>query len=64
MRDPYKVKVITEEIEKAEKDEYYLVRLKGDTGKTINMDRNVLELIRAYYMGKLSEEDIEKICRG
>lgn len=53
MRDPYKADIIKEEMEKAAKDEYYLVRLRGDTGKAINLDREALELLHAYYEGAL-----------
>lgn len=64
MKDQYKADVITEELGKMDSDGYYLVRLKGDTGKALNVERPVLMLMRAYYEGKLSDDEIEAICRA
>ena len=49
MRDPYKVNIIQENLGKMAGDEYYLVRLKGDAGKSINLDEGALKLLKAYY---------------
>lgn len=64
MKDQYKADVITEELGKMDSDGYYLVRLKGDIGKALNVERPVLMLMRAYYEGKLSDDEIEAICRA
>lgn len=52
MKDPYKAKVIKGELEKMENDEFYLVRLKGGTGKAINLDEGALKLLLDYYEGQ------------
>lgn len=63
MNDPYKVKRITEELDKTKRDAFYLVRLRGDTGNAINMDTKALELLRAYYDGQITDEEVDMICR-
>lgn len=64
MRDLYKVGVLQEELKKMSKDEYYAVRVKGDTGKSINLDRNAIYLLQAYYDGSITEEQILNIPYG
>lgn len=49
MKDAYRVRRIKEEIEKLKTDEYYLVQLKGFTGKGINLDEGALRLLLEYY---------------
>lgn len=64
MKDLYKVNVIKEAMEKAEAGEYYLVRLKGDDGKAVNLDKNALRLLIAYYSGNITETDVKKFYEG
>lgn len=52
MKDPYKAKVIKGELEKMKNDEFYLVRLKGGTGKAINLDEDALKLLIEHYEGR------------
>ena len=42
-------------------DEYYLTRLKGDSGKVINLDQYALKLLQAYYNGIITEDQIENL---
>lgn len=63
MKDLYKAGVIKDVIEKAKADEYYLVRLKGDDGKAINLDEGALRLLIAYYGGSITEDELDTICR-
>lgn len=53
MKDPYKADVIRGEMEKIKEDEYYQVKLKGDTGKAINLDMEALRILKMYYNGYL-----------
>lgn len=50
-KDPYKVDIIREEMEKMDRDEYYKVRLKGDSGKAILLDQEALRILKMYYAG-------------
>ena len=52
MKDAYKVKVVEEAINAMNDDEYCLTRLKNDKGKAINLDVEVLDIIKSYYDGK------------
>lgn len=63
MVNPYRVNIITENLEKKAKSSYYTVRLKGDEGKAININTNALRLLRAYYEGKVTDDEVEAICR-
>jgi hypothetical protein len=47
--DNYKVKVLTEMLNKMQQDDYYLCRLKGDNTKSINLDENAIKLLIEYY---------------
>lgn len=49
MGDPYKVKVIQEHEAQMQKDEYYIVQLKGVAAKPINLDIGALKLLEEYY---------------
>ena len=49
MKDAYKVRIIEENLRQMEKDEYYLVRLKGDSGNAINLDEGALKELIKYY---------------
>ena len=53
MKDNYKKKIIEEILSAMESDEYYQARLKGDNTKSINIDREGLELLRNLYDGKI-----------
>lgn len=47
--DDYKVKVLEQCLTQMKKDEYYLVRVKGDDTKSINLDEGAVELLIQYY---------------
>lgn len=57
-KDPYKANVIRENLAKMAADAYYLVRLKGDAGKAINLDEEVLKILQSYYEGGAIKETI------
>lgn len=57
IRDPYKVNIIRENLEKMERDEYYLVQMKGDSGKAINLDETALKLLQSYYNGFITKNE-------
>lgn len=61
MKDDYKVKIIDECLSGMEKDEYYIVRLKGDSSFAINLDKDALLLLRDYYSGKEEKKDLETL---
>lgn len=63
MKDLYKVNVIKSAMERAELNEYYLVRLRGDYGNAINLDNVALRLLIAYYSGNITEDELEAICK-
>lgn len=52
MKDLYKAQVIEDAIKEMQKDEYNLTRLHNEKGKYINIDIQLLEIMRAYYNGK------------
>ncbi len=52
MKDPYKVKIITEAIESMKSDDYCLTRLWNENGHAINLNIEIMEVIKAYYEGK------------
>lgn len=60
-KDQYKVKVIQENLDQMVEDEYYLVRLRGDAGKAINIDAPALLLLQAYYSGLINIAKSEEI---
>ncbi len=60
MADPYKSEIIKEQLEKMAGNEFYLVRLQGDAGKAINLDRYALTLLQAYYDGVITENEIRR----
>lgn len=47
--DKYKVDVLTEMLNGMKQHEYYLIRLKGDDTKSINLDENAIKLLLEYY---------------
>lgn len=53
MKDLYKANIIMEHIKKMGSDDFYLVRLKGDSKELnpINIDREALEMLLQYYLG-------------
>lgn len=61
MKDTYKSNIIQNHITKMDTDEYYLTRLKGDSGKVINLDQYALKLLQAYYNGIITEDQIENL---
>lgn len=61
MKDTYKSTIIKEQLVKMAEDEYYIVRLKGDTGKAINLNEYALRLLQAYYDGVITEQQIDAI---
>ena len=58
MIDPYKSTIICDHIREMAGNEYYMVRLKGDKGNDINIDETALQLLNAYYNGKISDHEI------
>ena len=58
MIDPYKSIIIQDHIREMADNEHYQVRLKSNSGKTINLDENALLLLYAYYNGKISDDEI------
>lgn len=56
-RDPYKVNIIRENLEKMTTDEYYFVQMKGDAGKAINLDETALKLLQSYYNGFITNDE-------
>lgn len=48
-RDPYKVDILNHILDRMDNDEYYLARLKGDDTKSINIDREAIELLIDFY---------------
>lgn len=63
MDDPYKVKMIEENIMKTKQDPYHMPVLKGGS-KDICLDVQALELLKAYYCGLISEPDMRRITLG
>lgn len=61
MRDSYKSNMIQTQFTEMKTDEYYIVRLKGEKGKAINLDWHALKLLQAYYDGVITEEQIENL---
>lgn len=61
-RDRYKSDIIRNNMWKMDEDPYYLVRLKGDDNRAINLDENALRLLKAYYDGKITKEQIDALC--
>lgn len=61
MKDTYKSNIIQDQFVKMAADEYYIVRLKGDSGKAINLDWYALRLLQAYYDGLITEKQIENL---
>lgn len=59
----YRANVISENLAEKAKDHCYTVRLKGDEGKAINVGTNALRLLRAYYDGTVTDDEVEEICR-
>ena len=51
--DKYKEQVITEALISMDADQWNLTRLKNDYGKSINLDSNIMEIIKGYYQGKV-----------
>ena len=47
--DDYKVKILTEMLNKQQQEEYYLCRLKGDDTASINLDGNAIKILIEYY---------------
>lgn len=56
--DSYKVDRICENMQKLQEDPYHLPILKGGS-KDISLDIHALELLRLYYDGEITEDDIE-----
>lgn len=50
--DSYKVDIICKALTEMNKDFYNITRLKNDNTNAINLDKDVLEIIKAYYQGK------------
>ena len=50
--DSYKVDIICKALAEMNKDFYNITRLKNDNTNAINLDKEVLEIIKAYYQGK------------
>lgn len=63
MDDPYKVKMIEENIMRTKQDPYHMPVLSGGS-KNICLDVQALELLKAYYGGLVSEQDIRRITLG
>lgn len=61
MKDTYKSNIIQEQSARMAADEYYKVRLKGESGKAINLDQHALRLLQAYYDGIITEKQIENL---
>lgn len=61
MKDTYKSNIIQDQFAEMAADEYYIVRLKGDSGKAINLDWYALRLLQAYYDGRITEKQIENL---
>ena len=51
--DKYKEQIITEALMAMDVDQWNLTRLKNDCGRAINLDSNVMEIIKGYYQGKV-----------
>ena len=51
--DKYKEQVITEALMAMDVDKWNLTRLKNDRGRAINLDKNIMEIIKGYYQGKI-----------
>ena len=52
MIDEYKVKILKQNLANMYKDEYYIVRVKGDDTKAINLDAGAIVLLIRYYQGR------------
>ena len=50
--DSYKVDIICKALTEMNKDFYNVTRLKNDNTNAINLDKEILEIIKAYYQGK------------
>ena len=50
--DSYKVDIICKALTEMNEDFYNITRLKNDNTNAINLDKEVLEIIKAYYQGK------------
>lgn len=50
--DSYKVDIICKALTEMNKDFYNVTRLKNDNTNAINLNEEVLEIIKAYYQGK------------
>ena len=61
MKDTYKSNIIQEQFARMVADEYYKVRLKGESGKAINLAQHALRLLQAYYDGVITEKQIENL---
>lgn len=59
MKDTYKSNIIKEQSVKMAENEYYKIRLKGESGNAINLDEYALRLLQAYYEGIITEQQIE-----
>lgn len=58
--DSYRASQISLAIEGMANDEYYLAQLHGDNTKSINIDEDGLEILKAYYDGmKIKVEEID-----
>lgn len=64
MSDPYKANIIKNESDRMRHDEYYIVQLRGDNGKPINLDQNALRLLQAYYDGSITEDQVRSLSVG
>lgn len=51
-KDPYKAGIIEKHLEKYHQDDYYLVRLTGDSGNPINIGEDALLMLKSYYEGR------------
>lgn len=60
-KDLYKEKVLSEALFAMDNNQWNLTRLKNDCGKAINLDPQVIKILREYYKGKIIkiEEYIE-----
>lgn len=50
--DNYRCKVVSDAIKDMESDDFCLTRLQGDKGKAINIDTDLLKIIKGYFEGK------------
>lgn len=63
MKDPYKVKMIRENISKFDEDKYHMAVLKGGS-KAISINVTALKLLEAYYDDRILEQDLRRITSG